>query len=190
MHGASVSKQHVGPPGRTAVPQMRNFVLGILFTLSVLVFGGLAYLLLGYAEVRGDVPPGRLESWVMNRAVHASVRSEAPEGANPFPPTDENLIAGGKIYLGGCAGCHGTPGKPDDYGDTLFPPVPQLPKVGTEYTEAQIFWVAKHGIRRTGMFANGKWSSDEKLWKAAAFINRINALPDRVSKVLEEKKSE
>jgi hypothetical protein len=40
------------------------------------------------------------------------------------------------------------------------------------------------------MFANGKWSSDEKLWRAAAFIKRINALPDRVSKVLEEKKSE
>jgi mono/diheme cytochrome c family protein len=169
---------------------MRNFILGIFFTFVVQGFGGLAYLLSGSAEVRGDLPPGRLESWVMQRAVHASVRREAPEVANPFPPTDENLIAGGKVYLNGCAGCHGTPGKPDDFGDTLFPPVPQLPKVGTEYTEAQIFWVAKHGIRRTGMFANGKWSTDEKMWKAAAFIKRIKELPVNVSKALEERKNE
>ena len=143
---------------------MKNFLFGVVFTLGAIVVGGLAYLLLGFAEVRGDLPPGRLETALMQRAVHASVRREAPEVANPFPATDENLMAGGKVYLNGCAGCHGTPGQPEDYADVLFPPIPQLPKVGTEYTEAQIFWVVKHGIRRTGMFANGKWDSDEKMW--------------------------
>jgi hypothetical protein len=29
----------------------------------------------------------------------------------------------------------------------------------TEYTVAQVFWVAKHDVRRTGMFANGTWDS-------------------------------
>jgi hypothetical protein len=28
------------------------------------------------------------------------------------------------------------------------------PTAGTEYTEARVFWVAKHGVRRSGMFAN------------------------------------
>jgi mono/diheme cytochrome c family protein len=167
---------------------MKNFVLGILCTVLVLAMGSLAYLMLGYAEVRGDLPPARLETAIMQRAVHASVRREAPQVANPFPPTDENLIAGGKIYLDGCAGCHGTPGKTEDNGDTLFPPAPQLAKVGTAYTEAQIFWVAKHGIRRTGMFANGKWEGDEKLWKVAAFVKRIQSPPANVSAALAEKK--
>lgn len=40
--------------------------------------------------------------------------------------------------------------------DALNPPAPQLPEVGTEYSEAQVFWVAKHGIRRSGMFC--QWS--------------------------------
>jgi hypothetical protein len=62
---------------------MKGFILGILFTLSVLVVGGSAYLLLGFAEVRGDLPPSRLESAFMRRAVHASVRRQAPEMANP-----------------------------------------------------------------------------------------------------------
>jgi mono/diheme cytochrome c family protein len=168
---------------------MKNFALGILFTLVVLLVGGLAYLLLGFSEVRGDLPPSSLESALMTSAVHASVRREAPEMANPFPPTDENLIAGGKIYLNECAGCHGTPGKTYEYPGVLFPPAPTLPAAGTSYTEAQIFWVAKHGLRRAGMFANGLWDSDDKLWKAAAFIKRIKSLPPAVSVALEEKKS-
>jgi mono/diheme cytochrome c family protein len=168
---------------------MKNFVLGSLCTLFVWVVGGLGYLLLGFAEMRGDLPPSRLESALMKRAVHASVRREAPEVANPYPPTDENLIAGGKVYLNECAGCHGTPGKPYKYSQVLFPSAPLVTSVRTEYTEAQVFWVVKHGVRRTGMFANGQWESDEKLWKVAAFLARIGSLPPGVSAALEEKKS-
>jgi mono/diheme cytochrome c family protein len=163
---------------------MKNFVLGVICTIAALLVGGLVYLLFGFAEVRGDVAGTRLESRLMTAAVHASVRRHAPEVANPFPPTDENLIAGGKIYLNECAGCHGTPGKAEDNSETLYPPIPQLPKLGTEYTEAQIFWVASHGIRRTGMFANGKWDSAEKLWKVAGYIKRIKALPPAVQEAL------
>jgi mono/diheme cytochrome c family protein len=163
---------------------VKNFLLGVLFTLLVLLVGGFAYLRLGFAEVRADIPPSRWERALMFSAVHASVRRRAPELPNPVPATDENLIAGGKVYLDGCAGCHGTPGKPDTSSDTLYPPIPQLPETGTTYTEAQIFWVAKHGIRLSGMFANGKWDPDEKLWKVAAYLKRIKSLPPNVERQL------
>jgi hypothetical protein len=35
-------------------------------------------------------------------------------------------------------------------------------------SEAQIFWVAKHGLGRRGMFANRKGDSDPHLWTVAA----------------------
>jgi mono/diheme cytochrome c family protein len=159
---------------------MRHFFLGALTTTVALVFAGILYLRLGWAEVRGDVAPSQLESSLMQMAVHASVRRHAPEIANPVAPTDENLIAGGKMYLNECAGCHGTPGQATKGSDPLNPAAPRLPEVGTEYSEAQIFWVAKHGIRRTGMFANGAWDSDQKLWTVAAYIYRIRNLPPQV----------
>ena len=84
-------------------------------------------------------------------------RISAPSGAErpqSYSATEDNLIAGGKIYLNECAGCHGAPGKPNEP-DSLNPAGPRLAQIGTTYSEAQIFWVAKHGIRRTGMFANG-----------------------------------
>jgi mono/diheme cytochrome c family protein len=163
---------------------MKNFLLGVLFALLVLGLGAFAYLRLGYAEVRGDLPPSNWERSFMFSAAHASVRRRAPELPNPVSPTDENLIAGAKIYADECAGCHGAIGKTDQIGDSLYPPIPQLPAVGTTYTEAQIFWIAKHGIRLSGMFANGKWDSDQKLWTVAAFIKRIKSLPPRVQEEL------
>ena len=163
---------------------MRNFLAGMVFALLAVVLGGFIYLRLGFAEVRGDLPPSAWERGLMFASVHASVRRRAPEIPNPVAPSDENLIAGAKIYSDECAGCHGTPGKVDQTGDSLYPPVPQLPVAGTTYSEAQIFWVAKHGIRLSGMFANGKWDSDQKLWTVAAYIKRIKSLPASVEQRL------
>lgn len=163
---------------------MRNFLAGVLFTVLLLLVCGLAYLRLGFAEVRADLPPSRWEKALMFSSVHASVGRRAPEIPNPVPSTDQNLIAGGRVYLDGCAGCHGMPGKPDTSSDSLYPPIPQLLETGTTYTEAQIFWVAKHGIRLSGMFANGKWDSDEKLWAVAAYLKRVKSLPRNVEQQL------
>ena len=165
---------------------MKQFFLGALVTIVVLAVGGFIYLRLGLAEVRGDVPPSHLESSMMRMAVHASVRRHAPEMANPVAPTEDSLIAGGKMYLGECAGCHGTPGKIRIEDDSLNPPAPQSPEVGTEYSEAQILWVAKHGVRRTGMFANGVWDNDQKLWTLAVYIYRIRNLPPRVAQEIDK----
>ena len=168
---------------------MKLFFVGFSSGIVVLLLGVMGYLRLGLAEVRGDIGPPAWENSLMYSAVHASVRRRAPELPNPIPPTEENLIAGGKLYVNNCGGCHGMPGKPSEgIGDSLYPPIPQLPTAGTEYSEAQIFWVAKHGIRRTGMFANGKWIADKELWTVAAFIKRIKELPPSVRTAIEEKK--
>jgi thiosulfate dehydrogenase len=169
---------------------LKHFLLGVLTTIAIILAGGIVYLRLGLAEVRGDLPPSKLETLLMTSTVHASVRREAPEIPNPVAPTDENLVAGGRLYLDGCAGCHGVPGKAKkEGGDVLFPPVPQLPLVGTEYTEAQIFWIIDHGIRRTGMFANGKWNTAKEMWTMAAYIKRMNSLPPHVQEELSKPKS-
>ena len=166
---------------------MKRFLLGVLVGIAVPVLGAFSYLRLGMAEVRADIPPGRLENYLMNSGVHKSLRRKAPDLSNPVLPTDEKLIAGGKFYLGAFAGCHGTPGKPfGSKGPILYPPIPELPVVGTELSEAQIFWVAKHGIRRSGMFANASWASDEQLWTVAAYVKRMNSLPPAVRVAVEK----
>jgi mono/diheme cytochrome c family protein len=173
------------PPGAF----MKNFLLGVIATLAVSFLAALVFLCMGFAEVRADVSPSRWETAIFTAAAHASIRRSAPAASNPFPPTDENLIAGGKEYLGNCSGCHGSHEKPDRASAaSLFPPIPQFAETGTPLSESQIFWVAKHGIRRTGMFANGKFYSDDRLWKMAGFVFRIKSLPAEVQAALSSKK--
>ena len=87
-----------------------------------------------------------------------------------------SIIAGGKLYVMGCMGRHGDPGKPYTEDHANFPPVPQLPHVGTRYSEPEIYWIIKHGIRMTAMSAYGPFYKEDELWSLAAFIRRINTL--------------
>lgn len=164
---------------------MKNFILGILFTLFTIALGGFAYLHLGYAEVRADVPASRFEMALLGSALRASIRRQAPDIPNPVPTTNETLTAGGKLYLNECSGCHGELEKgKGGSANALLPPPPQFSTVGTDISESQIFWVTKHGIRRTGMFANGQWDTDDKIWQMAAFLKRVNSLPPGVKEAI------
>jgi mono/diheme cytochrome c family protein len=167
---------------------MKTFLFGAISGALLAAVGIMLYLLLGFAEVRADLTASEWETHLMTTAVRASVQREAPEVSNPVAPTDVNLIAGGKMFMNNCAGCHGGIDGVEDNSGTLFPQIPQLHKVGTDYTEAQVFWIAKHGIRRTGMFANGKWYSDKDLWTVAAYVKRIRNLPTAVQDALRSKK--
>ena len=158
---------------------MRGFFLGVITTVLLLAGGGFAYLWFGLAEVRSDEPRSALENYLMQTAVHASIRRNAPELRSPVPPTEVNLITGGRMYLEQCARCHGAPGA-----EQKLPSAPPLHELASAYTESQIFWVAKHGIRWTGMAANGLWEDDEELWALAGYIKRMNHLPQHVKEEL------
>jgi cytochrome c553 len=94
-----------------------------------------------------------------------------------------SLKLGTRFDVNECGGCHGMPGKPG-HADVLYPPIPQLAASGTTYTESQIFFVAKHRVQMSGMFANGRWDNDQKLWTVAAYIYRIKSLPPHVQQEL------
>jgi mono/diheme cytochrome c family protein len=167
---------------------MKNFIAGFIAGTFVLLLGGLIYLRLGLLDVRADTPVPAMTARLLYTGIHASVRRIAPKLQNPLPPTDETLIAGGKRYFNDCVGCHGEPGKPpSDFGATFYPPAPQFSRLGTYYSEAEVFWVAKHGIRRTGMSAQGSSYTDLKLWSLAAFISRFPNLPPKVLEAIQQK---
>jgi len=165
---------------------LTRFFAGFLTGTILLLLAAAAIAWLGLLYVRADaaVPPW-FASW-FSASVRRSVARQAASVAAPVPASQADVIAGGKLFVNDCAGCHGEPGKPaSDFGATFYPPAPQLALHGTSYSESQIFWIAKHGIRRTGMSADSY--SDEKLRLLAAFISRIRTLPPEVIAALHEK---
>jgi mono/diheme cytochrome c family protein len=136
---------------------------------------------MGLTEIQADASPAAFTSLFLYSKTHASLRRRAPVQSNPLQGDEQTLIAGGRLYLNDCVGCHGEPGKPaSQFGASFYPPAPQLAQTATEYTEAEILWIAKHGIRRRGMAAQGPSYSDEDLWRLAAFVRRMTKLPPRV----------
>lgn len=160
---------------------MKRFAAGFALGTVVLMLGVLAYLEMGLAEIRADVSPSGWTSQFLYSAAHRSVRREAPVQQSPLPASEQVLIAGGKLYSNDCVGCHGEAGKPpSEFGATFYPPAPQLAQTATQYSEAELFWIAKHGLRRTGMDAQGSSYADADHWRLAAFIHEMTKLPPRV----------
>lgn len=160
---------------------MRNFILGILVTLLVLILGGLAFLSFGLMPTNADATPPRLERRVAMSAMDSSMDRHAPHIINPLPPTDDNLMQGMKIYTMNCATCHGTlDEKPSLLEKSFYPPPPQLILDPLDDPEWHTFYAVRTGVRYTGMPAWGKVLSTDEMWKVTAFLSHIEKLPPSV----------
>jgi mono/diheme cytochrome c family protein len=155
---------------------MKNFLLGFATPFVLLPVAALAYFAVGIPGTRSDVHPPAWETAIMKPAVRAAVKRNAENLAPASAATEDSIIAGGKLYVMGCMGCHGELGKPFAEDHANYPPVPQLPNVGTQYSEPEIYWIVKHGIRMTAMSAYGPFYKEDQLWAIAAFIRRIDKL--------------
>ncbi len=160
---------------------MRNFVLGIVITIVVLVIGGIGLALLGFMPTRANIPPPQMERHLAMSALDNSVERHAPRINNPVPPTDDNLIEGLKIYTMNCALCHGgIDRQPSVLGKSFYPPPPNLILHPPDDEEWHVFYVIRTGVRYTGMPAWDKALSEPDMWKVTAFLTRIEKLPPAV----------
>jgi mono/diheme cytochrome c family protein len=149
---------------------IKNVVIGALaaYILAGLVLVSIAKL--GLLPVQADASPSSLEATLLGSALHASVARRAASGGNPRPSSQDNLLAGAKLYRQMCVRCHGLSAESDNtYGRSFYPPAPRL-AAGTSYTDAEMFWIIKHGIRNTGMPAWGKLLSDDEIWQIVTVV--------------------
>jgi mono/diheme cytochrome c family protein len=71
-------------------------------------------------------------------------------------------------------------GSPSVYGAAFYPPAPQLSDGMPRYTDAELFWTIKHGIRNTGMLAWGGLLSDEQIGQVVNVLKRSGVPPQAV----------
>jgi mono/diheme cytochrome c family protein len=163
---------------------MRNFIVGIMFTLIALIVGGWWCVKQGYLNFAADQKPSLVEEKIAMAAVDASMDRRAGEGKNPVMPTEENIAAGAKLYLDHCGGCHGVPSNPEsEFARSFNPPVPEFFKDAPDMSDSQNFYAIQHGIRWTGMPAWGKTLSAAEIWQLAAFLDNVGKLPPAAQKI-------
>src|ERR1051325_1651987 len=156
---------------------MKKFLAGAVTAIAGLMGCAFIVMKLGLIGTNADMSPSDLEAHLMPMAVRASVARRAPEQPNPIPATEESLTAGLETYRVMCARCHGqAESAPSVYGASFYPPAPQFRSQATQYSESQLFWIVKHGVRNTGMPAWGRLLSDDEIWQVSAVVKRFNSL--------------
>jgi len=160
---------------------MRKILLGAVLTLALMFLSALVVTRLGLMPVSADGTHSRLEARIMPAVLHASIVRHAPGETNPVALNEDHLKAGVDTYKAMCARCHSKPdGEASVYGQSFYPPAPQIPKGMSEYTDSQLFWVIKHGIRNTGMPAWGTMLSDEEIWQLVSLLKNSQDLPPSI----------
>jgi thiosulfate dehydrogenase len=164
----------------------RDFIVGVAAAIIVALVGAYALLQSGFIPANADAQPGGLELWAANTSLSATLRREAPSGPNPVAPTDDNLLAGVKLYAQHCAVCHGTAtgdASASPIAKGMYPRPPQLATDGVEDdAEGISYWKIKHGIRLTGMPSWAGSLNDQEIWTLALFLKHMDKLPTRAER--------
>ena len=154
--------------------QKRLFVIGAVTAcvLPAIVLGFAAGI--GIPPVQADVAPSSLETDCFAPAPFVGCAARAQSG-NP-QTSAEGPTQGAAIYRQLCSRCHGLTEQSDNlYGKSFYPPAPHLPLGGTTFTEGEVFWIVKHGIRNTAMPAWGNLMSDDDIWRVAGVVRKFSS---------------
>jgi len=147
-----------------------------LSTASAVVIVG-ALLAISQFDLSAMPEPGTMENYLATSAIRLLVRRGIREA---IPTAPANLAAsiedGNKLYGTECAACHGLDGrKPTDAGRWMYPRAADLTSREVQrYSDRELFWIVRNGIRLSGMPAFGNVETDEHIWN---LVNYVRTLP-------------
>lgn len=103
-----------------------------------------------------------------------SVETHAPD-VSPPPLDDVDLVRlGAAHYYAGCAYCHGAPGLPiTPVAQHMLPAPPDLTSHVSLWTDQELFWLVKHGLKYTGMPGWPVQDRDDEVWAVVAFLRQM-----------------
>ena len=151
-----------------------KYFAGGLAALAILGIAVAAVILSGSYDVAATTPHNGLTHWVLTTAMRHSVTNRATQSGKPMPVTEELAQRAFADFDEMCATCHGAPGKDrGEIGKGLNPPPPELVAAARRWSDAELFWIIKHGVRMTGMPAFGKTHADERIWALATIVRQL-----------------
>ena len=134
--------------------------------------------ILGFTQIRLDAlqKPGHVETVFATQIKHLLVRWSSRKGI-PLAPTNlqASIEEGDKLYGIECGMCHGPDGHTaTDTGRWMYPRASDLTSPAVQqYSDRELFWIVKSGIRLTGMPAFGRVESDEHIWNLAHYVRTL-----------------
>jgi mono/diheme cytochrome c family protein len=157
---------------------MKRFFWGFVFGIVLLIAVPLALLLTGTLNIGATQTPSAVETTLASWTVNRSVNVRAPQELNPVADEPAARAAGLNRYCAACVHCHGAPGVPaSDFAAGLNPSAPAMTDAIKNWSDGELFWITRHGIRFTGMPAFSSLGDDE-IWKVVLLMRHLNNLSE------------
>ena len=109
--------------------------------------------------------------WTMRNSVKTHSFFDSPD--DPIV-TDGRLVSAAGHFAAACASCHGAPGqRPSPVMQKAMPPAPDLSVNARAWTDGQLFYILRHGVKYSGMPAWGVAGRDDEIRRMVAFVRRL-----------------
>jgi mono/diheme cytochrome c family protein len=167
---------------------MTKFLLGFVVGIVLVVLAGYVFVKSGGIFMGTDTKPLPMEETLAGMAITASIGKSAAD-QSPLPADETNLLAGAKIYMNACAGCHGKLDKADSGAKGFYPLPPPLLPPGAGVTDDPVgatHWIVTNGVRFSAMPRFGHKLSDTEIWQVSLLLRNANKLPDSVQNSLRQ----
>lgn len=163
---------------------IKGIIVGIAAVLILGLLGAYVFVTTGRFPANADAKPPALEKWAAKVSLKATIAREMLKTPNPVALSDDNLIAGIKLYAANCAVCHGAAdGAASNVAKGLYQHPPQFGKDGvTDDEEGETYWKIFHGIRMTGMPSYRATLSETQMWQLTLFLKHMDELTPRAEK--------
>jgi mono/diheme cytochrome c family protein len=133
----------------------------------------------GVVTVAGTDPHYAPVQWTLQTTMESSVRHHAadveiPAGVDLRDPALAERAFG--HYSVACTPCHGAPGVDAAPWMVLNPPAEPLVETADRWTDQELYWIVKNGIKMTGMPALGPTHGEDDLWAISAMVRQLPAM--------------
>ena len=121
---------------------------------AAVVVIGLLVVLSGFYNVAATRPHLAPVEWALSATMDRSVEHHAAGIPVSNTYNSPDMKEGYEHFDEMCVVCHGAPGiEQSEIGKGLYPLPPDLTKTAGDWAPSELFWIAKYGIRDTGMSA-------------------------------------
>ncbi|HWK65861.1 MAG TPA: c-type cytochrome [Rhizobiaceae bacterium] len=149
----------------------------VALVLAVLPFVAILVAWIGFFNVGASSGHWKITNWFLHFAMRSAVRTYALAVDVPGELPRHAIQPAAGHFARGCAICHGAPGEPRSPSVMrMLPQPPDLSAAVGQWTDAQLFRIAKHGIRFTGMPAWPTLDRDDEVWAMVAFLRDLPSL--------------
>lgn len=145
-----------------------------VLVLCALLTLGLGVAAAGLVPIAASSGHWKITDWFLHWTMQNSARTYSAVQTPKQVRDDNGLVSAAGHFRQACQVCHGAPGAPPSpVMQAATPPAPDLAKTAVHYTDRELFWIIRHGVKYTGMPAWPASGRDDEVRRMVGFVRRL-----------------